>query len=165
MTEASSPGATALAAGALTASLDGPDLPHIRLGVTQLIRRILVTVRDTNWDTLQPEVLSSTMSVDGERFEISLEGQNVAAGIDFSWRVTIRAEASGRLVYELDGRAGSEFDYARIGLCVLHPVQTCAGATYRASSSGTSYSGQLAVDITPQVVDDGVPIALFPAFN
>ena len=163
MTEASSPGATALTAGALMATLDGPDLTHIRLGATELIRRILVTVRDTNWDTLQPEVLSSTMSVDGERFEISLEGQHVGAGIEFSWHVSIRAEASGRVVYELDGRAGSEFDYARIGLCVLHPVQTCAGATYRAFSSGTAHSGQLAVDITPQVVDDGVPVALFPA--
>ena len=104
MTEASSPGATALTAGALTATLDGPDLTHIRLGATELIRRILVTVRDTNWDTLQPQVLSSTMSVDSERFEISLEGQHVAACIEFSWHVSIRAEASGRLVYELDGR-------------------------------------------------------------
>jgi D-apionolactonase len=165
MTKASSPGATVLRAGVLTATLDGPDLTHIRLGATELIRRILVTVRDTNWDTLQPQVLSSTMSVDSDRFEISLEGQHLAACIEFSWHVSIRAEASGRLVYELDGRGGSEFDYARIGLCVLHPVETCAGATYRASSSGTSHAGQLGLNITPQVVDDGVPIALSPAYD
>jgi D-apionolactonase len=163
MTEASSFGATVLRAGALTATLDGADLAHIRLGATELIRRILVTVRDTDWDTLQPQVLSSTILVDGERFEISVEGQHVAAGLKFSWHLSIRAEATGRLVYELDGHAGSEFDYARIGLCVLHPVETCAGATYRASSSGTSYCGRLALDITPQVIADGVPIALFPA--
>ena len=163
MTEASLPGPTVLSAGALTATLDGPDLTHIRLGATELVRRILVTVRDTNWDTLQPHVLSSTISRDGDRFEISLEGQHLAPGIEFSWNVSIRGEATGRVVYELEGHAGSEFDYARIGLCVLHPVQTCAGATYRASTTGTSHSGQLAATVTPQVSEDGIPIALFAA--
>ena len=166
MTEQVSPATAApaqLTAGPLTATLDGPDLTHIHLGAAELVRRILVTVRDTNWDTVMPEVSSASISGDGGRFEVALDGRHRAPGIEFVWRVSIRGDAGGRLVYELDGHARADFDYARIGLCVLHPVETCAGASYRVSSSVGSHSGELARDITPQLVLDGVPIALFPA--
>ena len=152
-----------LSAGGLTATLDGPDLTHIRLGGVEIVRRILVTVRDTNWDTLHPQVLRSSLSADAEHFQLRLEGQHIAGEIDFRWQVSISGDATGRLLYELNGNAASEFSYNRIGLCVLHPVWTCAGAAYHASAAGASHSGVLSGDITPQVVTDAVPIALFPA--
>jgi hypothetical protein len=152
-----------LRAGALTVTLDGPDLTHVRLGGVEIVRRILISVRDTNWDTLAPQVLRSSIASHAEHFKIGLEGQHVAGDIVFQWRATITGEASGRLRYELDGRAGSDFLYSRVGLCVLHPVGTCAGAAYRASAAGVAHEGVLAADITPQIVTDGVPIALFPA--
>jgi D-apionolactonase len=164
MTDESTIGAAPrlLRAGALAATLDGSDLTHIRLGATEVVRRILITVRDVNWDTLQAEVLSSSMRTDADRFEIALEGRHIAGEIDFRWSASIRADSSGRVVFALDGRAASEFTYNRIGLCVLHPVSTCAGAAYRSSSSSGSHSGVLSAEITPQVSRDGVPIALFP---
>ncbi len=151
-----------LRAGALTATLDGSDLTHVRLGATEVVRRILITVRDINWDTLQPEVLSSSMTSDADSFEIALEGRHTAGEIDFRWTASIRADTSGRIAFALEGRAASEFTYNRIGLCVLHPVATCAGAAYRCSSSSGSHSGVLSAGITPQVSRDGIPIALFP---
>jgi D-apionolactonase len=152
---------TRLSAGALTATLDGPDLTHIRLGGVEIVRRVLVTVRDVNWDTLRPDVLRSSLSVDPEHFQLELEGEHVAGEMRFRWQVFVRGDATGRLLYRLDGVAASEFLYNRIGLCVLHPVWTCAGAAYRASAADGSQSGVMDTEITPQVVEDGIPIALF----
>jgi D-apionolactonase len=151
-----------LGTGGLSAMLDGPDLTHIRLGGVEIVRRILITVRDTNWDTLRPEVLRSSLSADAEHFELSLEGRHAAGEIDFRWRASIKGDATGRLLYELDGHAVSAFSYSRIGLCVLHPVWTCARARYRASAADSAQSGVLGGDIMPQVVTDGVATALFP---
>jgi hypothetical protein len=159
MTNASS---QRLSAGGLTATLDGPDLTHIRLGGVEIVRRILLTVRDTNWDTLQPQVVRSSLTADAEHFQLELEGQHVGGQIDFRWQVSIRGDATGTLRYALDGVAASEFSYNRIGLCVLHPVWTCAGAAYRASEARRSHSGVLGADITPQVVTDGIAHALTP---
>ena len=152
-----------LAAGRLEATLDEPDLTHVRFGGVEIVRRLLITVRDTNWETLEADVLSSSVSQGADGFEVELEGQHVAGAIDFRWRAHLSGDGTGRVTYELDGFAASDFRYCRIGLCVLHPVETCAGAAYRGSSAGTIHSGVLADDITPQVVADGVPIPLFPA--
>lgn len=152
-----------LAAGRLTATLDEPDLTHIRLEGVEIVRRVLITVRDTNWDTLEPEILSSSVSEREDGFEVELEGQHIAGEIHFRWHARIRGDGTGRVTYELDGVAVSDFSYSRVGLCVLHPVATCADAAYHASAAGTSHSGVLSGDITPQVVTNCVPIALFPA--
>jgi D-apionolactonase len=153
-----------LSIGPLTAILDGPELAQIRLQGVEIVRRILVTVRDTNWDTVQPRVLSCSTSIEGDRLTVGLEGEHVAPGISFRWRVAIRARDAG-LVYELDGYADADFLYSRIGLCVLHPVATCAGATYRSFSPNEKHSGSLSTSITPQTVVDGIPIPLFPPFD
>jgi D-apionolactonase len=150
--------------GPLTAILDGPELANIRLRGAEIVRRILVTVRDTNWDTVQPRLLSSSISTEGDQLSIDMEGEHVAGEISFRWRVSIRTSDTG-LVYELDGYTDGDFPYSRIGLCVLHPVGTCAGAAYRSSSSSETHSGVLPITITPQTVVDGIPIPLFPPFD
>jgi D-apionolactonase len=152
-----------LTAGALTARLDAPDLTHVRLGGFEIVRRIVISVRDVNWDTLEPDVHScSVVTADG-RVESHLEGRHVAGDIDFRWRLSIRIDVSGTLVYEMEGEAASQFLYNRVGLCVLHPVATCAGAQFRSHSKSAVESGVLPVDIAPQVVVDGIAVPLFPA--
>jgi D-apionolactonase len=153
-----------LSNGPLTAILDGPELAQIRLRGCEIVRRILVTVRDTNWDTVQPRVLSCSTSSEGDQLSVELEGEHVAPGISFQWRVAIRAKDAG-LTYELDGYTDADFVYNRIGLCVLHPVATCAGATYRSSSADETHAGSISTNITPQTVVDGIPIPLFPPFD
>ncbi len=45
--------------------------------------------------------------------------------VAFDWQGRIEGGADGRIVYTLDGSAGSTFLRNRIGLCVLHPVRVC----------------------------------------
>jgi hypothetical protein len=149
--------------GPLAAGLDGADLTHISLGAAEVVRRILVSVRDVNWDTLEPEVLSTEVGSAQDRFAIELEGRHAAGDIDFRWRVSITADAAGTVVYDLTGEAASDFLYNRVGLCVLHPVETCAGAAYRSTSHSAAASGVLPAQIAPQTVIDGVARPLFPA--
>ena len=46
-----------LRAGPLRLALDGVDLRYVKLGRTELVRRIYVAVRDRNWNTI-PGVIS-----------------------------------------------------------------------------------------------------------
>jgi D-apionolactonase len=153
-----------LTVGALTAWLDGPDLTHVRVGGVEVVRRILVSVRDVNWDTLEPQLQSCSVAAAPDRARVDLGGRHAEGEIDFRWRLSIEAEESGRVVYELEGEAFTEFVYNRVGLCVLHPVETCAGAEFRSSAkSGGAASGVLPVEIAPQVVIDGIAEPMFPA--
>jgi len=45
-----------LRAGPVTMLLDGVDLRYLRLGDTELVRRVYVAVRDVDWDTVPATV-------------------------------------------------------------------------------------------------------------
>ena len=70
--------------------------------------------------------------------ETTIEGFRESAGvaelqpdddaIAFSWHGSIEANRDGELTFAIDGRAERDFDYRRIGICVLHPWRTYVGA-------------------------------------
>ena len=48
-------------------------------------------------------------------------------GVRFDWVGRIQGGTDGRITYSMDGAAGSTFRRNRIGFCVLHPAEACAG--------------------------------------
>ena len=97
---------------------------------------------------------------------LDLDVHHRAQDLDFAWHCRVRADGQQALVYEMDGRAQSDFSYNRIGLCVLHPPALTAGRGYPAWSRGSPASaGFLPVLVGPQMVLDGRIFSLFPAFD
>jgi hypothetical protein len=47
--------------------------------------------------------------------------------VRFDWRAEIKGTRDGRIALAVRGTAGSSFLRNRIGLCVLHPAEACAG--------------------------------------
>jgi hypothetical protein len=152
-----------LRAGPLTALLDGRDLRYIRLGDRELVRRIYVAVRDANWDTILDEMENVQAEAAEDRFQVRFDVRHRQDPIDFAWHGEISGSADGIIRCAMEGEARSDFRYNRIGFCVLHPPDECAGRPYRGQTPQGNIEGTLPHRIGPQRIVDGTILALFPA--
>jgi D-apionolactonase len=148
--------------GSLELELDGVDVARVRWGSTELVNRIYMSVRDRNWDTVLPEVSDLTIDRGDGRLEVRFAARNRAADIDFTWHGSITASADGSVDYVMTGRAESDFQYCRIGFCVLHGERVAAGRPYRAETPDGVVSGELPRLIAPQEIVDGRELPLIP---
>jgi hypothetical protein len=164
-TTAAPPAMRRLRAGPTTVLLDGIDLRYVRIGRTELVRRVYVAVRDRNWGTIP--ALVSDLEVDdrGDTFEVRFTARHTSHDIDFSWRGTASGDRNGRIVYSLDGRAERDLQYNRIGICVHHPWRETKGAPFRARTPDGEAIGAFPELIGQQAIQDGTYRALFPAFD
>jgi D-apionolactonase len=150
-------------AGPVEFDLSGIDVRRIVLDGHEVISRIYVGVRDIDWETLPPVVEGlDVRTMDDGTVAVSFEARHAGSEIDLIWRGSITASPEGRIAYAMDATAGSTFRYNRIGLCILHPA-TAAGRPYRAWTPGGPVHGVLPALIAPQLIVDGVEVALVPA--
>jgi hypothetical protein len=158
------PAAAALVAGRVAARLEAPDLADVRVAGLEVIRRIGVRVRAPGWGTVAPELAGVEVTGSPGRFGASWAATHRQGQIDFGWRAAVSA-GEEELVFEMDGAAGSDFDYARIGIVVLHPPEVTAGRPFRARGPAGDLEGRLPRLVGPQLVLDGETQPLFPAFH
>ncbi|MFL5707252.1 MAG: hypothetical protein ACJ8AG_31185 [Ktedonobacteraceae bacterium] len=154
-----------LKAGQVTAMLDGIDLRYVRTGSLETVRRIYVAVRDQNWNTIPGWHQITRIDQQQDSFEVEFEVEHRDHDLDFAWHGRIIGSPDGRIRYEMDGVAKSDFRYNRIGLCILHPFRECAGRPYRAQTSQGEVSGNLPELIGIQRFEQGYYVPLFPAFS
>ena len=159
------PQGTVLHAGLVRAILQEGDLRDVRLGETELVRRIYVAVRDENWDTIPAEIRDVSTDVADDRFIISYEAEHRARNLHFRWRATIAGERDGTITYTMDGHTLQDFSYCRIGFCVLHPLAEYCGQPYRGLGPGGRISGNLPTLIAPQPYEGGLYHPLFPSVS
>jgi D-apionolactonase len=122
----------ALRAGPVSLLLDGIDLRYLRIGGTELVRRVYAAVRDVDWDTVPADVSNLELDEGADGFRLEFDARHARREIDFSWHGTIVGDSSGRVEVVFDGRANGPLPYNRIGLCVHHPWREAKGAAYRA---------------------------------
>jgi hypothetical protein len=116
-----------LTAGPLALQLNGPAVNHVTAGGFEVLRAIYVSVRDQNWDTVQPRLLECSIRRGTSSFAVQLDVEHASADIDFHWTGKIVADR-GKLRVAFDGLVRRDFSANRIGLCLLHSV-TLAGRT------------------------------------
>ena len=145
--------------------LDGVDLRYVKLGEVELVRRIYAAVRDQNWNTIPGVAVNSELDVREDGFDVRFDVRHANDELDFSWQGTISGTADGRVSFSLDGRAGRDFPYNRIGFCVLHPWRETAGARYRGETPDGPIEGQFPLSVGPQDFVDGLYVSLFPAVS
>jgi hypothetical protein len=164
-TEAPLPELRPLRAGPVSLLLDGIDLRYLRIGDTELVRRVYSAVRDVDWDTVPAEISGYEVDAADSGFRVEFDARHARGEIDFEWHGTIAGDASGRIEYLFDGRARSLSPYNRIGLCVHHPWRETKGASFRAHTAGGEIEGAFPDHIGQQRIEDGAYHALFPAFD
>lgn len=116
-----------LQAGPLSLIFEDGSLRYIRLGEREILRRVYVAVRDHNWDTVVPVITDLRIVSDNESFHITYEAEHKLREVEFRWRGTIKGDAQGTVTFMMEGKALSTFLRNRIGICVLHPIEGCAG--------------------------------------
>jgi len=118
-----------LKAGPHTALFE-PDsgvLRHVRLGDHEVVRAICGAVRDAHWNTLPTRITACDIQPGPDHFHITFKAQCEAEGMGFEWTGTLSGDAQGQVVYRFQGQPTTPFQRNRIGLCVLHPIEECAG--------------------------------------
>lgn len=116
-----------LRAGPLTAQFTDGALLYVQAGGSEALRRIYVAVRDQYWDTIEGELSALEIENNESSFAIKFRMRHRQNEIDFEWAGEIRGEANGSIAFSMEGEAHSTFWRNRIGFCVLHPVEGCAG--------------------------------------
>jgi len=131
---------TPLRAGPLTLELDGEgSLRFIRLGDREVLRRVYVAVRDRNWATVPVAISDLSLEQWDDAFAVDLVADHVQGSIHFRWKGTLRGEPDGTIRFQMDGEAISAFKRNRIGICVLHPIDECAGQPCRVERADGSF--------------------------
>jgi len=153
-----------LRAGPLVARLEGIDLRYIRIGGVEAVRRLFVAVRDASWGTIPPQVSDMKVEAYADSFRVAFEAFHEAGELRFRWRGELAGGADGTLDCRLDGVAESDFEYNRIGFCVLHPREN-AGRPYRAGTPDGELTGTLPELIGAQRFEDGKIWPLFPSYD
>lgn len=103
------------------------SIRRIRVGERELIRQVYGAVRNKDWGTVRPllrEMRLRDRGADG--FEIEFTADCREPWIDYRWRGRISG-GQEEVRFEFDGEAQSDFQSNRIGLCLLHPAEECAG--------------------------------------
>lgn len=155
----------ALRAGPVSLFLDGIDLRYLRIGGTELVRRVYTAVRDVDWDTVPGAVSGFELEERDGGFRAEFDVRHARGEIDFAWHGTIAGHETGRIEYVFDGRAERRLPYNRIGLCVHHPWRETAGARYRTHTPEGEQEGAFPDLIGQQAIVDGAYQALFPAYD
>jgi D-apionolactonase len=151
-----------LTAGPIAVQLDGSDLRYVQLGELEVVRRVYIGVRDLNWNTIAGELTNMHIEQGSDSFKVQFEANHRQRDIDFSWKGTIVGSADGTISYEMDGIAQREFRYAKIGICIHHPIQGTAGRPFTGQTPDGPISGTLPLTIGPQIhLDDGTDLPLF----
>lgn len=161
-TIAAPPPVRALRAGPVSALFTGGDLRQVRLGETELARRIYVAVRDLDWNTLPGQIEDLDVADLGDSFMIRFTRRDAAGLLDYRWRAEIEGTSDGVIRYRMLGEAAAGFPYAKIGICVHHPVAGYAGQPFCGTAPEGPVSGRLPDAIGPQIhLEDGTDLPLF----
>jgi D-apionolactonase len=117
-------------------------LRRVKSSEVEVIRAIYGTVRDKNWDTIEPRLEIERVEQGEDSFSLRFTAHHESEPIAFSWTGTIEGR-SGQLEFTFDGRAKKSFLRNRIGLCVLHPIVECAGKPCRVQHSNGAWEERL----------------------
>jgi D-apionolactonase len=116
-----------LRAGPLRAVFDRGELRWIRLGSREVLRGIYVALRAPGWVTLPKDLSNLRVEAGPDRFRIRFTAIHRREGTHFEWQGSMDGEPDGTIRFAMDGVAHTSFLRNRIGLCVLHPIEQCAG--------------------------------------
>lgn len=117
-------------AGPLNAQFSHGDLRYIRLKNREVIRRVYVAIRDCHWQTVRPDISNVRITSQARSFAITFTCRHCEGDIDFTWEGTITGASDGTITFTMNGQARSTFLKNRIGICVLHPIDECAGVPF-----------------------------------
>ncbi|WP_373549633.1 hypothetical protein [Haliscomenobacter sp.] len=121
------PATTSFRAGAWTGVYEAGKLRYLSVGNCEVLRMIYPAIRDQYWRTAPAQILSEKIQIEAQSFSIEYTARYQLEAVDFQAHYVFEGDAEGRLSVTMRGEALSDFQRNRIGLCVLHPIDSCMG--------------------------------------
>ena len=121
------PATTSFRAGPWTGLYEAGKLRYLRLGNCEVLRMIYPAIRDQYWRTAPAQIISEKIQIEAQSFSIEYTARYKLETVDFQAQYVFQGDADGRLSVEMYGEALGDFQRNRIGLCVLHPIDSCVG--------------------------------------
>ena len=144
-----------LVAGALTADFVNGNLRTIRHDGIEVLRAIGYVVRDRDWGTYEPALTDLAIEQDDAGFELSYAAVCEGPGgsrLEFETRID--GSADGTLEFDVTASPKGDFETARCGFCVLHPILGLAGSPV----SVEHVDGTIAETRLPDLIDPWQPL-------
>lgn len=116
-----------LKAGNLNVKYSNGALRYISADNNEILRMIYAAVRDRNWLTIAPLIEDQKIEKNENSFRISFSGIYKNGEISFSADYVIEGREDNSIIFTMEGTALESFEKNRIGFCVLHPIDGCAG--------------------------------------
>src|SRR5579862_944019 len=130
----------------------------------EVLRRIFVTVRDRHWQEIAPTEWEA--AIDESRRTVSMAARHISELVDFEWHGTLQvSEDSRTLQFAFAGTVRRDMEICRLGLIVLHPLESLIGSRLTAKGLQGSERITVAGQIHPQPIVDGVPDSLLEPFS
>ena len=116
-----------LKAGILDMLYENGNLRFISAGGNEILRMIYPAVRDRNWLTIVPEITSEQITRNTDSFRIKYsciyKGDRISLKADYE----LTGKNDNSITFEFTGEITEASEKNRIGFCILHPVEGCAG--------------------------------------
>jgi hypothetical protein len=117
-----------LTAGPLSVTLQDGNLRTLRFLGHEVLRAVSFLVRDKDWGTCAAAISAVRTENDADHFAIRYHARYTApSGAYLDCDMTISGTSTGRLSFEADCIADADFETARAGFTVLHPLAGVAG--------------------------------------
>ena len=142
-----------LRAGSLTAELEAGNLRYIRYRGHELLRAVSFIVRDRNWGTYNPRISNLSTEETDAGFRVTYEAVTGDERQEFRYSAEISGTSNGRLTFQAQGRAATDFETNRTGFVVLHPEST-AGRPARIEH----VDGRVVEGAFPELIDPVQPM-------
>ena len=116
-----------LNAGPVRLKLADGELRYLRVNGREVLRRVYFAVRDARWDTVPANFESIDVETGGEEFTVELRARCLNEIAEVAWHGRIEGRADGSIALEVEWEPRAEFEYPRIGICVLYGAEALAG--------------------------------------
>lgn len=115
-----------LSAGTLKCTYENGNLRYIYLGEKEVVRMIYSAIRDENWETASYVISDEVIEESEGSFIIKYNSFYQLNQIHYKAAFTIEGK-DNIISFSMKGEALNSFQANRIGICVLHPIEECAG--------------------------------------
>jgi D-apionolactonase len=147
------PAKVLLKAGNLSATYSNGALRYISAENYELIRMIYSAVRDKNWLTIYPLIVEEKIEAEAKSFKIFIKCLYTAEDINISASYLIEGRQDNSIILTMEGKVLENSLKNRIGWCVLHPVEECAGENCLIEhTDGSTEQSAFPEDIAPHQV-------------
>lgn len=136
----------------------------VRCGAHEILRRIFITVRDCHWREIVPIHWDSQICESQRTAYLSARHRSELA--DFEWHGSLQvSDDLCAIRFAFEGRVLRDMEVCRLGLIVLHPVDSLIDARLTAKGPQGDQHLTVAAHIHPQPIINGIPGAMTEPFS